>query len=154
MVVAWKPCEDYSPDRIAELVPKTGLTPVEVAALDSVPVEDRIWALLRSEVLGGALEGAVEAIVQRAIRRVLGHSGCPEWEEWAEKWLSGEDRTSAAYSAAAYAAYSAAAYAADSAAARAAERQQQLADIVAALETKRLLCSSSESGSSQTLYQR
>ena len=69
--------------------------------MSGVPVTDRIWVLLRPEVLGDALRPVLERIVERAIRRVRGRSGVPEWEQWAEAWLSG-DRS--AYAAAAYAA--------------------------------------------------
>lgn len=38
----------------------------------------------------------LENAVERGIRAVLGKSGCPEWEVWAERWMSGEDRMVAA----------------------------------------------------------
>lgn len=43
-------------------------------------------------------------LAERAIRRVLGGSGCSEWEVWASRWLSGEDRSKEAALAAAEAA--------------------------------------------------
>ena len=44
----WGAC--YNDAEIAELVPEDGLTPLEVAALD-IPAGDRLWALLREEVI-------------------------------------------------------------------------------------------------------
>jgi len=40
----------YTDKKIATLVPEEGLTPLEVAALD-IPVEDRMWVLLREDVM-------------------------------------------------------------------------------------------------------
>jgi hypothetical protein len=50
----------------------------------------------------------LEITVTRAITRNVGKSGCDEWEAWAEKWLSGEDRSARAAYNAAYAAGAAA----------------------------------------------
>ena len=44
----WGAC--YDDARIDELVPEAGLTPLEIA-LDNVPVEDRLWVLLREELI-------------------------------------------------------------------------------------------------------
>ena len=44
----WGAC--YDDQRIAELVPEAGLTPLEVAAMD-IPVEDRLCVLLREDVV-------------------------------------------------------------------------------------------------------
>ena len=44
----WSECYDY--DRITELVPDAGLTPLEVAALD-IPVSIRLCVLLREDVI-------------------------------------------------------------------------------------------------------
>jgi hypothetical protein len=44
----WGAC--YNDAKIAALVPEDGLTPLELAALD-IPVEDRLWVLLREEVI-------------------------------------------------------------------------------------------------------
>ena len=45
----WGAC--YDDAKIAALVPEAGLTPLEVAALDNIPVEDRLWVLLREELV-------------------------------------------------------------------------------------------------------
>jgi len=84
----WDDC--YTDEKIAKLVPVAGLDPVQVADMEAVPVDDRIWVLLRRKVLGDSLPSVVAKIVERAIRRVLGNSGVPEWEIWALAWLAGE----------------------------------------------------------------
>ena len=122
--------EDYCDARLKRLARgRKGLTGLEVSRIRSIPYEDRIWVLLRREVLGDALEGVVETIVARAVRR---HALlCPATSEWARRWLSGEDRSeSAARSAWAEAAVWSA---------RAAERQWQLGVIRRALRRSRAL---------------
>lgn len=44
----WNAC--YTNARIAALVPEGGLTPLEVAELD-IPATDRLWVLLREEII-------------------------------------------------------------------------------------------------------
>lgn len=44
----WEAC--YHDAKIASLVPESGLTPLEVAALD-IPVNDRLWVLLREDII-------------------------------------------------------------------------------------------------------
>ena len=48
MLRRWGAC--YSDQRIASLVPESGLTPLEIAEL-AIPPEDRMWVLLREEVI-------------------------------------------------------------------------------------------------------
>ena len=50
-VFEWEPCDDYTEDRMAELAPEGFLTPIEVLNLP-IPPEDRLWVLLRKEILG------------------------------------------------------------------------------------------------------
>ena len=45
----WGAC--YDDKRIASIVPEEGLMPLEIAALENVPTEDRLWVLLREEVI-------------------------------------------------------------------------------------------------------
>jgi hypothetical protein len=74
--------------------------------LNLMEVGDHIKAV--KAVLGSGLlpepqlQQWLNQTVERAIRRSLGKSGCPEWERWAAKWLSGEDRTAEAAEAAAW----------------------------------------------------
>ena len=49
-VLALKPCEEYTPERLHDLMAE-GLTPLEICDLDSVPVLDRMWVLLRLGVI-------------------------------------------------------------------------------------------------------
>jgi hypothetical protein len=81
-----------------------------------------IEAVLNSGLLPEPqLQQWLNRMVERAIRRSLGKSGCPEWETWASKWLSGEDRTAqTAWAAWAAAARTAVSWAAARAAAQAA----------------------------------
>lgn len=61
---------------------------------EKIQEKDRLWAvwrLLPSELRQVALNTTLE----RSIRRMQGRSGVPEWEQWAERWLSGEDRSQA-----------------------------------------------------------
>jgi len=113
----WNAC--YSDDKISGLVPERGLTPLEVADRTDVPVDARIWVLLRPDVLGDAAGGVVDRIVEDAIRCMLGRSGVPAWESWAQSWLAGDRDASAAWAA--------------SDAAGAAARDRQLAHIRSAL---------------------
>lgn len=48
MLRRWGAC--YSDDKIASLVPESGLTPIEIAEL-AIPPEDRMWVLLREEII-------------------------------------------------------------------------------------------------------
>ena len=65
--------------------------------LNLMEVDDHakaVEAVLRSGLLPEPqLQQWLNQMVERAIRRSLGKSGCPEWETWAAKWLSGEDQT-------------------------------------------------------------
>ena len=111
LIMSFGPC--YTQEQvIAAMGGKKRLTPRQYAALD-IPPKDRLWGMFRvwPEFVGPTLDLAIE----RAIRRNLGKSGCPEWEKWAEKWLDGTDRSRAAT----HAAYADAA--ADTADARAAD---------------------------------
>ena len=49
-VLALKPCEEYTPERLHDLMAEP-VTPLEICDLDSVPVLDRMWVLLRLGVI-------------------------------------------------------------------------------------------------------
>ena len=49
-VLALKPCEEYTPERLHDLMAEP-MTPLEICDLDSVPVLDRMWVLLRLGVI-------------------------------------------------------------------------------------------------------
>ena len=133
----------------------------EVLEDDRIPAVDRAWVATRREVLSEEQTAAwLDIVVTRVVRKHALRCGVPAVEEWAARWLSGENRSldaaravvaaaawSAAWSAAAAATWSAAwsaadgawSWAADAAAwsaawsARAAEREQQCADLLGIL---------------------
>jgi hypothetical protein len=96
--------------------------------------DDAVWVATREGFLDPTIRQQwIEIIVTRAVREHTLHCGVKEVEEWAKKWLSGEDRT------AARAAREAARAAARAEAARAwsawaAERKQQVEDLIGLLE--------------------
>lgn len=98
----WDACdrgdgERYSNEALAKLLDgRPGWTLLEMADEERVLVKDRVWVLLRPEVLGEALPGVVETIVERAVRRHALHCSVLDVERWARRWLNGEDRTRAA----------------------------------------------------------
>ena len=146
----WGAC--YDDDRIAELVPEAGLTPLEVASLD-IPAEDRLWVLLREDIVPACdlrllACGWAEAMCRKsgwnderslnaiAVGRRYAHGEATDDElaaaarsaaESAESWSA----WAAAWEAARSAAWSAAWSAAE---AEAADRSEQLADVVRVLK--------------------
>lgn len=141
LIMSFRPC--YSEDKVlAAMGGRKSLSVGQYATLD-IPAKDRLWGMFRvwPEFVSATLDIAVE----RAIRRVLGKSGSPKWEDWANAWIDGTDRSTraayaAAYAADAYAAADAAYAAADAAAyaaADAAEMEQIVADFcIVAKEAK------------------
>ena len=104
-IIFWLPCPGYPNYRVHQLVPGPGLTPLEIAAL-LIPPEDRVWVLLRPEVLGEhGFQVALDRIVTRVVTNHALHCGVPEVELWAQRWLDGTDRTGAAACSAASAAW-------------------------------------------------
>jgi len=96
---------NYSDERLKKLLRgRESVTPLEVLRMRSVPVQDRIWALLRPDVLGAEFLPVVSAIADRAVRRYCLKCGVAEVEQWAAMWLSGENRSGAAANGAAWAA--------------------------------------------------
>jgi len=49
IIISWKPCTPYTPERVRELV-TCPMTPEEILALP-IPAADRLWVVLRDEVL-------------------------------------------------------------------------------------------------------
>jgi len=89
-----------------------------------IPDADKVWFAVQPGVITKMqIDEFLERTVTRAVTNHALHCGVPEVEEWAKKWLSGEDRSARAAYAAARAAY-AAAYAA----ARAADVADAAAD--------------------------
>lgn len=112
LIMSFRPC--YSEAQvIAAMGGRKSLSVYQYAALD-IPAKDRLWGMFH--VWPEFVPATLDIAVERAIRRVLGKSGCTEWEEWAQGWLDGTDRSARVAYAAAHAA-ARAAHAADNAAA-------------------------------------
>ena len=97
----WEACgryDDYSDERLMRLTGKLEWTPLEISRMAWVPCKDRLWVLLRVDVLGDDLyQEAWIAYVDRAVRK---HALGSCIDEWARRWLSGEDRSRSAAAAA------------------------------------------------------
>ena len=121
-VLALGPCAEYRENggaRLLELYPSGAAELADVLRDERIPIADRVW--LGCKTLPWAtLKPRVEVWVERAIRLSLGKSGSPAWEQWAARWLSGEDRSVSAE------AWAAAAWAAAAEAAASAEFQDLL----------------------------
>ena len=59
---------------------------------DRIEHDDKAWISVRV-LPRPVVEEWLEVVVERAIRRVAGKSGCPAWETWAARWLDGTDRS-------------------------------------------------------------
>ena len=96
-IIALKPCERYVENGNALLLRlAAGRTECELSEIlrrADIPVLDRIWLATRDGVLPPAVRQEwTEGIVTRAVRvHALGTS----IDAWAQKWLSGEDRSAA-----------------------------------------------------------
>ena len=123
-VISFGPC--HSAEKIQAWYP--GRKRVRLSTVlrdDRITRADRLW--LATRVLPKpVVQRWLEVVVERAIRRSLGTSGCPAWESWAAAWLDGTDRAADAAQAAALAAWARAARAAAEAAVAA--RAAALAD--------------------------
>jgi predicted kinase len=110
-----KPC--YSRAKVESVFNgRESLTLAEILAAD-IPPEDRIWVLIQPGVMTPEqVKAFCDRTADRAVRNHCLNSGIKAVEEWAAKWLNGEDRTAEAAMAANSAARAAeAAMAADSA---------------------------------------
>ena len=128
-MMALSPC--YTRARVVELWgPRRGLTALDILDLD-IPAQDRLWALWR--VLPETERAqAIDLTVERAVMTHCVACGVPAVEAWAQAWLSGEDRSATAASAATAANSAAtAANSAASAAYHAAYRAAKSADCAA-----------------------
>lgn len=84
-----EPGNRYSYSRLNQLLRgRKGLTPLEVSWMQSVPYPDRLWVLLRHEILKRHFLDVVVMIAERSVRRYALRCGYPLIEEWAVKWLN------------------------------------------------------------------
>lgn len=89
-VIATRPC--YTHARIeAWANGQTAMRLSEIMALGDVPASDRVW--LAYHLDGWDWYGALTATVDRMVRTYAADCGIPAIELWAQRWLSGDDRT-------------------------------------------------------------
>ena len=51
-IMGWDPCEDWTEERVlAAFGDRESLSPLEISELEDVPHEDRLWVLLRPEII-------------------------------------------------------------------------------------------------------
>lgn len=82
-VLAWDPCSDYPEERLREMAPDPGLTIAQVAALP-IPAVDRLWVLLRPDVIGEAAYRLLACdYVERALVREREAGRKPDPRSWA-----------------------------------------------------------------------
>lgn len=94
-MLAEEPCDRYDRERIAKLCAgKPSLTLLEILDHPDIPDEDKVWVACRDK--NPTRHVAIEVIVTRCVTNHALHCGIPAVEAWAQKWLSGEDRSSRA----------------------------------------------------------
>jgi hypothetical protein len=97
-VIAWNPC--YTDLKVRSLAPSGALAPLAVARLP-IQTADKLWVLLREEVLGELLPEVMLRIVTRAVANHAQASSTPLVSRWAARWLKGKSRSLRAVSRAA-----------------------------------------------------
>ena len=105
-MLAERPCEEYTQERITELwAGRERLSLLEILDLP-ILAKDIVWVICRRNALTPEQQAEwLECIVTRAIRNHALNCGIPTVEAWAQNWLDGTDRSSTA--AAAWAAWTA-----------------------------------------------
>ena len=91
-VMACWPCKcGYPRKRVIELAAGRAAMSLPEIMVVGIPAEDRVW--LACHLLPHhSLVQLAERWVERAIRRVYPDAS-RKWNRWADRWLSGEDRT-------------------------------------------------------------
>jgi hypothetical protein len=92
-VLRWNPCTEYdTKEKILKVTKgKISLTPLKVANL-KIPPADKVWVLLRPEILGKKNYKEIGfKIADRAVRKHCLKCGIEEVEKWAKKWLNRKD---------------------------------------------------------------
>lgn len=88
------PCSDYTRNRLIELwAGREFLTALDICDLDIQPA-DRCWALARI-MTPEQCTAWCERFFSRVVKTHALHCGIEAVEQWAARWLSGEDRTTA-----------------------------------------------------------
>lgn len=92
----WDACyrgewEKYSDRRLKRMLRgRPGWTPLQVARSRSVSVEDRVWVLLRPEVLRAEFGAVVCQLIDPFVETYVVGSDEAEMVVWGKKWLAGE----------------------------------------------------------------
>lgn len=87
-----EPGNRYSYSRLNQLLrERKGLTPLEVSMMRSVSYPDRLWVLLRQEILRYSFPYVVRKIAERSVRRYALKCGYPLIEEWAIRLVNYDD---------------------------------------------------------------
>jgi hypothetical protein len=101
-LLSWDPCcrkegERYSDENLDKLFGgREALTPQDVAQL-GIPPADFVWVWTRPGALPDDVRQRwIDRVVRRAVEAHALKCGIPEVEEWAERWISGEDRSRSA----------------------------------------------------------
>ena len=84
-VMSWKPCPGWPRERVeAIFVGRSSMTPIEFTELEDVPAKDRLWLVLREEVIP-ARELRLIACwsAERALRRERAAGREPDARSWA-----------------------------------------------------------------------
>ena len=104
-VRAMRPCQPtYTTSYLTDLF--AGRETVTILDVFDAPIPDadKVWFAVQPGVITKMqIDEFLERTVTRAVTNQALNCGVPEVEEWAKKWLSGEDRSARA----AYAAYAA-----------------------------------------------
>ena len=97
-VLALGPCRDWREGGIDQYLAGRESVPLDEVLFDvdrrRISEAEQRWLAVRL-LFGrsGSLTRWLEGTAERALRRLRGRSGRPEWEEWGARWLSGEDRS-------------------------------------------------------------
>jgi hypothetical protein len=94
-MMGYHPCAAYPRDRVEALwAGRDALDALEILALD-IPAMDRIWAVTRRGVApADVLSQWAQTTADRAVRTHALNCGIAAVEQWATRWLNGEDRSS------------------------------------------------------------
>lgn len=85
--------ERYDEEYLKDLLDgRPGWTPLEIANENKILSTDRIWILLRPQILGDAFLDVVNTIILRTIKNHAFKCGVPAVEAWAERWLNDKNK--------------------------------------------------------------
>ena len=88
MVLAWRPCADYTEEYIRALAGPDGLTVPEVLSLD-IPPEHRLWVVLREDVLPKVLLQIAALSFARHVEHLDSSGVATRCNDTTEQYLAG-----------------------------------------------------------------